>query len=70
VAQVSPLRPGFHFARRDFVQLVVAMNKSWSELENAFIHVARRIAEMCVPIDFDKLTVTGANEATEANEPT
>jgi len=41
------------------------MNKSWSELENAFIHVARRIAEMCVPIDFDKLTVTGANEATE-----
>jgi hypothetical protein len=39
----------------DFVQLVVAMNKTWPEFENAYgSHVARRIAEMCIRIDFDK----------------
>jgi hypothetical protein len=43
----------------DFVQLVVAMNKSWNEFESAYgVHVARRIAEMCVRIDFDKDVVT------------
>ena len=43
----------------DFVELVISMNKSWSEFEDAYgIHVARRIAEMCVRIDFDKTTVT------------
>lgn len=40
---------------QDFVQLVVAMNKSWPEFEAAYgLHVARRIAEMCVRIDFDR----------------
>jgi hypothetical protein len=43
----------------DFVQLVVAMNKSWDEFESTYgVHVARRIAEMCVRIDFDKEVVT------------
>jgi type I site-specific restriction endonuclease len=43
----------------DFVQLVVAMNKSWAEFESAYgTHVARRIAEMCVRIDFDKAVIT------------
>jgi len=42
----------------DFVQLVVAMNKSWAEFEAAYgIHVARRIAEMCVRIDFDQAVI-------------
>jgi hypothetical protein len=49
-------RPG---NEADFVQLVVAMNKSWAEFESAYgIHVARRIAEMCVRIDFDKAEIT------------
>lgn len=45
---------------REFVQLVVAMNKSWEEFEEAYgVHVARRIAEMCVRIDFDKSRIDG-----------
>jgi SpoVK/Ycf46/Vps4 family AAA+-type ATPase len=45
----------------DFVQFVVAMNKSWSEFESVYgVHVARRIAEMCVRIDFDKEVITPA----------
>lgn len=40
---------------QDFCQLVVAMNKTWPEFEAAYgTHVARRIAEMCVRIDFDR----------------
>ena len=43
---------------QEFVQLVVAMNKSWAEFEAAYgTHVARRIAEMCVRIDFDRVAV-------------
>jgi ATPase family associated with various cellular activities (AAA) len=42
-----------------FVQLVVSMNKSWSEFEAAYgTHVARRIAEMCVRINFDKAVIS------------
>lgn len=40
---------------QDFVQLCIAMNKSWAEFEATYgVHVARRIAEMCVRIDFDQ----------------
>jgi hypothetical protein len=43
---------------QDFCQLVVAMNKSWAEFEAAYgTHVARRIAEMCVRVDFDREAV-------------
>lgn len=42
----------------DFVQLVIAMNKSWTEFEAAYgVHIARRIAEMCVRIDFGRADV-------------
>ena len=35
------------------------MNKSWIEFETAYgLHIARRIAEMCVRIDFDKTAIT------------
>ena len=40
---------------QDFCQLVVAMNKSRAEFRSAYgDHVFRRIAEMCVVVDFDK----------------
>lgn len=43
---------------QQFMQLVVAMNKSWAEFEAAYgTHVARRIAEMCVRIDFNRVLV-------------
>jgi energy-coupling factor transporter ATP-binding protein EcfA2 len=49
-------RPG---NEADFVQLVIAMNMSWGEFEKAVgVHVARRIAEMCVRIDFDRTTIS------------
>jgi hypothetical protein len=39
----------------DFVQLIVAMNMSWAEFCRAYgNHVARRIDEMCIRIDFDQ----------------
>jgi hypothetical protein len=42
---------------QDFCQLVVAMNKTWPEFEGAYgTHVARRIAEMCIRVDFDRET--------------
>jgi hypothetical protein len=42
-----------------FVQLVIAMNKSWDEFTSSYgLHVARRIAEMCKRIDFDRGVVT------------
>jgi hypothetical protein len=48
-------RPGNRYS---FLQLVISMNASWSEFEAAYgVHVARRIAEMCVRIDFDEEAV-------------
>ncbi len=42
-----------------FVQLVIAMNKSWVEFTSSYgLHVARRIAEMCIRIDLDRGVVT------------
>jgi hypothetical protein len=42
-----------------FVQLVIAMNKSWEEFTSSYgLHVARRIAEMCIRIDLDRGVVT------------
>jgi hypothetical protein len=41
------------------VQLVIAMNKSWEEFTSSYgLHVARRIAEMCIRIDLDRGVVT------------
>jgi hypothetical protein len=43
---------------QDFCQLVVAMNKSWSEFVATYgMHIARRIEEMCIRVDFDKAAV-------------
>lgn len=40
---------------QSFCQLIVGMNKSWPEFEAAYgVHVARRIAEMCIRVDFDR----------------
>jgi hypothetical protein len=42
---------------QECVQLVIAMNKSWEDFEKTYgVHIARRIAEMCVRIDFSKGT--------------
>jgi hypothetical protein len=42
----------------DFVPLVVATNKTWPGFESAYgVHVARRIAEVCVRIDFDRAVI-------------
>lgn len=39
----------------DWVQLVIAMNTTWAEFVQMYgQHVSRRIAEMCVVIDFDR----------------
>lgn len=43
---------------QSFVQLLIAMNKSWDEFTSSYgLPVARRIAEMCVRIDVDRAVV-------------
>jgi hypothetical protein len=52
----------------DFLQLIVAMNKSWAEfIETYGKHIARRINEMCVTIDFDSGVKT--DPLRQANAP-
>jgi hypothetical protein len=53
----------------DYVQFVIAMNKSWAEFVEANgQHVARRIKEMCAIIDFDKGTLNVAPAPTKVDK--